>query len=64
MSRRHKMTTLNKFGKFVGVKQGSPALPAFDLCGSTGKAGGAFALPLQKQMNGWADLAEAGRAGV
>ena len=30
----------------VGVKQASPALPAFDLCGNKGKAGEALALPL------------------
>ena len=33
---------------FVGVKQGSSALPAFDLRGSKGKAGETFALPLRK----------------
>ena len=30
----------------VGAKQGSSALPAFDLCGNLGKAGEALALPL------------------
>jgi hypothetical protein len=37
---------------FVGAKQGSSALPAFDLCGSKGKAGEAFALPLHNPQNG------------
>jgi len=64
------MTALNKSVKFVGVKQGSPALPAFDLRGTMGnvtnrgKAGEAFALPLQNLMIGCIDPAEAGRAGV
>ena len=31
----------------VGVKQASPALPAFDLAGNRGKAGEALALPLR-----------------
>lgn len=33
--------------EFVGVKQDSPALPAFDLGGNKGKAGEALALPLR-----------------
>ena len=54
----------------AGVKQASPALPAFDLRGSRGniaskgKAGETFALPLQDRVNRWADPAEAGRVGV
>ena len=32
---------------FVGVKHDSPALPAFDLRDSKGKAGETFALPLR-----------------
>ena len=34
---------------FVGAKQGSSALPAFDLRGNKGKAGETLALPLQNQ---------------
>jgi len=61
------MTALNrnkKNGWFVGVKQGASALPAFDFCGNKGKAGEAFALPLQNQINEWADPAEAWRSGA
>jgi hypothetical protein len=64
---QHKMTALNRIKKngwFVGVKQGSSALPAFDLRGNQGKAGEAFALPLRNRVHVLSDPAEAGRAGV
>ncbi len=48
----------------VGEKQGSSALPAFDLRGAKGKADGAFALPLRNRMIGWSVPAEVGRGGV
>ena len=40
-----------------------PALLAFDHHGTKGKAGEALALPLPNRITGWADPAEAGRAG-
>lgn len=46
---------------FVGVKQGSSALPAFDLYGIKGKAGETFALPLRNLVNIRPNPAEAGR---
>ncbi len=55
---------MTKLNNIVGVKQGSSALPAFDLRGNKGKAGETFALPLRNRVNGCADPAEAGRAGV
>jgi hypothetical protein len=61
------MTTLNVTNKIVGmagVKQGSSALPAFDLRGSKGKAGKALALPLRNLVNVCTVPAEAGRTGV
>lgn len=44
-----------------GVKQGSSALPAYDLHGNKGKAVEAFALPLRNQVIECVDPAEAGR---
>ena len=42
----HGILHINEFVGDVEVKQDSSALPAFDLHGIQGKAGGAFALPL------------------
>ena len=45
----HGILHINESVEVVGAKQGSSALPAFDLRSTKGKAGEAFALPLQLQ---------------